>query len=139
MWLVNGKTVVNGTRYKLIYDGMYHLDIPKTRQYDNGIIEVVARSSCGEAIETTELKVVPRTDDFRGVLKNSPRREYSPSLDESLTDFYSLQNNSFNFYDTNDSYTKTSDLSALNTTYYNTSSYLAHSYYNSEEYCYYHN
>lgn len=119
---------------------MYHLDIPKTRQYDNGIIEVVARSSCGEAIETTELKVVPRTDDFRGVLKNSPRREYSPSLDESLTDFYSLQNNSFNFYDTNDSYTKTSDLSALNTTYYNTSSYLAHhSYYNSEEYCYYHN
>lgn len=55
---------------------MYHLDIPKTRQYDTGKIEVIARSSVGEAIETVELKVVPRSDDYRGVLKNSPRRKY---------------------------------------------------------------
>lgn len=55
---------------------MYHLDIPKTRQYDTGKIEVIARSSVGETLATAELKVVERTDDYRGVLKNSPRRKY---------------------------------------------------------------
>lgn len=75
MWLLNGHTVVNGSRYKLTYDGMYHMDIPKTRQYDTGKVEVIARSSVGEAIAETELKVIPRHDDYRGVLKNSPRRK----------------------------------------------------------------
>lgn len=56
---------------------MYHLDIPKTRQYDTGKIEVIARNSLGEAVTSTELKIVPRSDDYRGVLKNSPRRKYS--------------------------------------------------------------
>ncbi|CAG5081156.1 Similar to sls: Titin (Drosophila melanogaster) [Cotesia congregata] len=65
-----------GNRYKLSYDGMYHLDIPKTRQYDHGKVEVVARSSLGEARCETTLTVKPRSDDYRGVLKNSPRREY---------------------------------------------------------------
>lgn len=55
---------------------MYHLDIPKTRQYDTGKIEVIARSSVGETLATAELKVVERSDDYRGVLKNSPRRKY---------------------------------------------------------------
>lgn len=55
---------------------MYHFDIPKTRQYDTGKIEVIARSSVGEALATTDLSVVQRTDDYRGVLKNSPRRKY---------------------------------------------------------------
>lgn len=68
--------MVQGSRYKLTYDGMYHFDIPKTRQYDTGKIEVIARSSAGEALATTELKVIPRHDDYRGVLKNAPRREY---------------------------------------------------------------
>lgn len=77
MWLVNGHTVVNGSRYKLTYDGMYHLDVPKTRQYDTGKVEVIARSSVGEAIAETELKVIPRHDDYRGVLKNSPRRKFN--------------------------------------------------------------
>lgn len=54
---------------------MYHFDIPKTRQYDTGKIEVIARNSSGEAITTTELQVVSRKDDYRGVLKNSPRRK----------------------------------------------------------------
>lgn len=58
---------------------MYHLDIPKTRQYDNGKIEVVARSSVGEARTETTLTVRPRSDDYRGVLKNSPRRKYPES------------------------------------------------------------
>lgn len=54
---------------------MYHLDIPKTRQYDTGKIEVIARSSVGETLETCELNVIPRSDDYRNVLKNSPRRK----------------------------------------------------------------
>ena len=56
---------------------MYHLDIPKTRQYDNGKIEVIARSSVGEARTETTLTVKPRSDDYRGVLKGTPRRKYS--------------------------------------------------------------
>jgi titin len=93
MWLINGHTVVNvrffdsiiflkfnssflkGQRYKLTYDGMYHFDIPKTRQYDTGKIEVIARNSAGEAITSTELQIVSRKDDYRAVLKNSPRRK----------------------------------------------------------------
>lgn len=55
---------------------MYHLDIPKTRQYDTGKIEVIARSSVGETLATTDLKVIQRKDDYRGVLKNSPRRKF---------------------------------------------------------------
>lgn len=55
---------------------MFHMDIPKTRQYDTGKVEVIARNSVGESIATTELNVVARSDDFRGVLKNSPRRKY---------------------------------------------------------------
>jgi len=55
---------------------MYHLDIPKTRQYDTGTIEVIARSSVGESLATADLKIVPRKDDYRNVLKNSPRRKY---------------------------------------------------------------
>lgn len=56
---------------------MYHLDIPKTRQYDHGKVEVIARSSLGESRCETTLTVKPRSDDYRGVLKNSPRRKYS--------------------------------------------------------------
>lgn len=56
---------------------MYHLDIPKTRQYDSGKVEIIARSSVGEALATADLIVTPRSDDYRNVLKNSPRRKYS--------------------------------------------------------------
>lgn len=55
---------------------MYHFDIPKSRQYDTGKIEVIARNSAGEAITSTELQVVSRKDDYRAVLKNSPRRKF---------------------------------------------------------------
>lgn len=63
-------------RYKLNYDGMWHLDIPKTRQYDHGKVEVIARNVCGESRVETMLTVKSRHDDYRGVLKNSPRRKY---------------------------------------------------------------
>lgn len=56
---------------------MFHLDIPKTRQYDTGKVEVIARNSVGESIASTELNVVARSDDYRNVLKNSPRRKYN--------------------------------------------------------------
>jgi len=61
----------------LNYDGMWHLDIPKTRQYDHGKVEVIARNVCGESRVETMLTVKSRHDDYRGVLKNSPRRKYS--------------------------------------------------------------
>lgn len=64
---------------------MYHLDIPKTRQYDNGKIEVIARSSVGEARTETTLAVKPRSDDYRGVLKTSPRRKYKYITHISIT------------------------------------------------------
>jgi len=55
---------------------MWHLDIPKTRQYDHGKVEVIARNVCGESRVETMLTVKSRHDDYRGVLKNSPRRKY---------------------------------------------------------------
>lgn len=67
-------------RYKLNYDGMWHLDIPKTRQYDHGKVEVIARNVCGESRVETTLTVKSRGDDYRGVLKNSPRRKYKISF-----------------------------------------------------------
>lgn len=68
MWLFNGQTVVNGSRRKLFFDGMWHLEIPKCEE--GGKIEVIARNQCGEAYATTSLRVRKRKDDFRGVLKD---------------------------------------------------------------------
>jgi len=59
---------------------MWHLDIPKTRQYDHGKVEVIARNVCGESRVETMLIVKSRHDDYRGVLKNSPRRKLKHSL-----------------------------------------------------------
>jgi hypothetical protein len=53
------------------------MDIPKARQYDNGKVEVIARNSAGEAYACVDLTVTGRHDDFRSVLKNSPRREWN--------------------------------------------------------------
>lgn len=64
---------------------MYHLDIPKTRQYDHGTVEVIARSSVGEARTETTLTVKQRSDDYRGVLKNSPRRKFVLELLHTYT------------------------------------------------------
>lgn len=71
---------MQGNRFKIWYDGMFHLDIPKTRQYDNGKVEVIARNSLGEAYSACELKVNPRQDDYRAVLKNSPKRKFTRAL-----------------------------------------------------------
>jgi hypothetical protein len=71
MWLINGQTVVNGSRRKLIFDGMWHLEIPKCQE--GGKIEVIARNQVGEAYASTTLKVRRRRDDYRGVLKCDKR------------------------------------------------------------------
>ena len=55
---------------------MWRLDIPKTRQYDHGKIEVIARNAAGEAYTACELNVTPKQDDYRAMLKNSPKREW---------------------------------------------------------------
>lgn len=72
---------------------MYHFDIPKTRQYDTGKIEVVARSSVGEAMASTQLNIVQRKDDYRGVLKNSPRRKCSSREFNTLTQYHHKHTN----------------------------------------------
>jgi len=66
MWLINGQTIINGSRRKLTFDGMWHLEIPKC--HESGKIEVIARNQLGEAYATTTLKLRKRRDDFRGVL-----------------------------------------------------------------------
>merc|ERR1712241_1572165 len=76
MWLINGHTVINGSRHKLIYDGMWHLDIPKCQDRDGGKIEVIARNQCGEAYASTTLKVTRRKDDYRSVLKHNVKRDF---------------------------------------------------------------
>ena len=75
LWSINGNTIVDGSRYKLRYDGMYHLEIPKTRQYDKGVVEVYAKNGVGEAYCSTNLDVKPKNDDYRAVLKHSPKCE----------------------------------------------------------------
>merc|ERR1711881_117046 len=76
MWLINGHTVINGSRHKLIYDGMWHLDIPKCQDRDGGKIEVIARNQCGEAYASTTLKVSRRKDDYRSVLRHNVKRDF---------------------------------------------------------------
>merc|ERR1712241_1325405 len=76
MWLLNGHTVINGSKHKLVYDGMWHFDIPKTRDIDGGKVEVIARNSCGEAYASTTLTVTPRQDDYRAVLRHNVKRDY---------------------------------------------------------------
>ena len=75
-WVINGETVVNGSKYKLSYDGIYHLDIPRARQSDNGKVEIFAKNAVGECYASTTLTVHPKHDDYRAVLKNSPRPWY---------------------------------------------------------------
>ena len=80
LWSINGDTIPHGSRYKLRYDGLYHLEIPKTKQCDKGIVEVYAKNPLGEAYCSTSLDVIPRTDDYRTVLKHSPKPYYDDNV-----------------------------------------------------------
>merc|ERR1712038_232524 len=76
MWLLNGHTVINGSKHKLLFGGMWHFDIPKCRDIDAGKVEVIARNSVGEAYATCTLTVTPRADDFRSVLRHNVKPWY---------------------------------------------------------------
>jgi hypothetical protein len=54
-----------GSKHKLIYDGMWHFDIPKCRDIDAGKVEVIARNQCGEAYATTTLEITPRCQSHK--------------------------------------------------------------------------
>jgi hypothetical protein len=88
-WFINGQLVVSGSRYKLTYDGMHHLIIPKCLLSDAGKVEVRAKNLLGECARQTELKVKRKVDDYRGVLKNSP----NPWYDEQTLKLYRRQRN----------------------------------------------
>lgn len=56
--------IVQGSRYKLSFDGMHYLLIPQVRPADAGEIVVTARSVLGEVQFSTSLDVF-LTNDFR--------------------------------------------------------------------------
>ncbi len=66
---------LQGSRHKLVYDGMWRFEIPRCRDVDGGKVEVIARNQCGEAYASTTLTVRPRKDDYRAVLKHNVKRE----------------------------------------------------------------
>lgn len=79
-WVVNGETCVPGSRYKLRYDGIHHLEIPKANLKHNGKVEIYAKNIAGEAVRSTTLTVKSKHDDYRVVLKNSPSPWYDPKM-----------------------------------------------------------
>ncbi|KAG9511335.1 Titin [Fragariocoptes setiger] len=79
-WRVNGATVVSGSRYRLIYDGMHHMEIRRCRLEDAGRVDVYARNVAGDCYAVTQLTVKRKLDDYRNVLKNSPRPWYDEQV-----------------------------------------------------------
>lgn len=79
-WLVNGETCVPGSKYKIFYDGIYHLEIPKASLKHNGKVEIYAKNIAGQAYRSTTLTVRSKHDDYRVVLKNSPNPWYEQNL-----------------------------------------------------------
>jgi hypothetical protein len=78
------KQFFQGSKHKLIYDGMWHFDIPKCRDIDAGKVEVIARNQCGEAYATTTLEVTARQDDYRSVLRHNVKRKSPPDTLSSV-------------------------------------------------------
>jgi len=71
-WSINGSDIANGSRYKLVFDGLVHyLDIPKTRQYDAGIVRCIAKNSLGQTESVATLNLRFR-QDYRSILSKVP-------------------------------------------------------------------
>ncbi|CAF1673059.1 unnamed protein product, partial [Adineta ricciae] len=71
-WSINGADIANGSRYRLVFDGLVHyLDIPKTRQYDAGIVRCIAKNSLGQSESVANLNLKFR-QDYRSVLSKTP-------------------------------------------------------------------
>lgn len=99
VWTLNGQQVVTGSRSKLTYDGMHHLTLNKCALSDAGRLEVHARNPLGECYAAAELFVKRKVDDYRGVLKNSPRPWYD---EQSLKVYQRTRANGDDDYDTLD-------------------------------------
>ncbi|CAM2700506.1 unnamed protein product [Rotaria socialis] len=84
-WTINNADIANGSRYKLIYDGLVHyLDIPKTRQYDAGTVCCTAKNSLGQAESVATLNLRFR-QDYRSALSKTPG-----GIDTGLEDSFDL-------------------------------------------------
>lgn len=71
-WSINDSDIANGSRYKLVFDGLVHyLDIPRTRQYDAGIVRCVAKNSLGQTESVASLNLKFR-QDYRSALSKAP-------------------------------------------------------------------
>ncbi|CAF1320227.1 unnamed protein product [Adineta steineri] len=71
-WSINNGDVANGSRYKLVFDGLVHyLDIPRTRQYDAGVIRCVAKNTFGQSESVAILNIKFR-QDYRSGLSKTP-------------------------------------------------------------------
>lgn len=74
-WFVNKAVAMNGSRFKIYYDGMIHyLDIPRTIRADEGIVKCVAKNSKGEAESTAKLSLNHKSD-YRSHLINAKTGE----------------------------------------------------------------
>ncbi|CAF3405101.1 unnamed protein product [Rotaria sp. Silwood1] len=71
-WTINNADIANGSRYKLVFDGLVHyLDIPRTRQYDAGIVCCTAKNALGQSESVAILTLRPRLD-YRSGLSKTP-------------------------------------------------------------------
>ncbi|CAF4167212.1 unnamed protein product, partial [Rotaria sp. Silwood2] len=71
-WTINNADIANGSRYKLVYDGLVHyLDIPRTRQYDAGTVCCIAKNALGQTESVATLTLRPRLD-YRSALSKTP-------------------------------------------------------------------
>lgn len=71
-WSINGIDIANGSRYKLVFDGLVHyLDIPRTRQYDAGVVRCIAKNSLGQTESVATLNLNFKLD-YRSGLSKTP-------------------------------------------------------------------
>ncbi|KAI2800021.1 hypothetical protein BLOT_012235 [Blomia tropicalis] len=81
IWTINGVVLPNGSRYKIKFDGIYQLEIPKCcAETDNGEVRLEARNAFGCTTTSAMLTVRPRNSDYRAVLQHSPRAFYDDQI-----------------------------------------------------------
>ena len=76
-WYLNNSLVVNGSRFKVSFDGVFHtLEIPKTREYDVGEVKIFAKNQFGEDSAATTLDVIPM-EDWKSKLRKTNQNIYT--------------------------------------------------------------
>ncbi|XP_033111508.1 titin-like [Anneissia japonica] len=73
-WYKDGVQLIASSRVKISFDGLHHLEIPKTRPYDTGEIKVEAKNKYGQVNYITKLQVL-RREDFNIQLRPASREE----------------------------------------------------------------